>query len=348
VRDSPAVAEARIQRTYGHLVALVFVAYLAIAIGLYLWRGVAFAPDGWLILFLVGAIVLGRAVAFMRDWVPVVLLIAGYELMRKLAGRIVAEQDLYVHVRELIHADQAIFGGALPTRWLQDHLFVRGEPHWYDFLALVVYTLHFVFPLAFAFMLWLQQRQRFWQFSLTFLVMSYTAFLCFLFYPAAPPWFANRYRYLIGIEWPASQAYRALVPSRLQEFDTFVIWDQISSNAVAAMPSLHAAFPWLVLLFAIKFYGRRGLLFLPYSPILWFSIVYLAHHWVIDILAGVAWATVCFVAVQLAWPRIAWGFTVPMPQVIGARLQRIRAATATLLGVVGWPLTGSDWPPGWR
>jgi hypothetical protein len=114
------------------------------------------------------------------------------------------------------------------------------------------------------------------------------------------------------------------------------------------MPSLHAAFPWLVLLFAVKFYGRLGLLFLPYSPILWFSIVYLAHHWVVDILAGVAWATLSFAVVQLAWPCIARGVLVPMPHLIVTRLERLRTATASLLGVAGWPLIGSDWPPGWR
>lgn len=295
------------QRSFGRIAVAVFVVYLVIAIVLYVWRGASFTPDRWLVLLLIGAAVMGRAVAFLRDWVPVVLLIAGYELMRKLAGQIVAEQGRYVHVGELIAADRALFGGQLPTLWLQERLYEAGRTQWYDYGALVFYALHFVFPLAFAFMLWISYRERFWQFCLTFLLMTYAAFAFFLWYPAAPPWFAERHGYLEGVAWPAGQAVRAMVPTEHENFDTFKIWDDVSGNPVAAMPSLHAAFPWLVLLFAVKFYGRRGLLFLPYSPILWLSIVYLAHHWVVDILAGVAWATACFVAVQFAWPRLAGG-----------------------------------------
>ena len=303
----------RAQRSFSRLVVVVFLAYVAIGVALYLWRGLYFTPDRWLVLLLVGAIVMGRALTFLRDWVPVVLLIAGYEFMRKLAGQLVAEQERYVHVQELINADRILFAGTLPTHWLQGKLYEAGQVHWYDYLSLLIYSLHFVFPLAFAFMLWLGNKERFWQFSLAFLVMVYAAFAFFLYYPAAPPWFADRYGYVSGVEWPAGQAHQALVPTRYDNFDTVTIWNDISGNAVAAVPSLHASFPWLVLLFSVKFFGRRGLLFLPYSPVLWFSIVYLGHHWVVDILAGVGWATVCFVVVQLVWPWISGVRDFPWP-----------------------------------
>ncbi len=311
VSPSPAV-----QRSYTTLVVVIFLAYMAVGVGLYIWRGAYFTPDRWLILLLVGAVVMGRAMAFLRDWVPVVFLIAGYEFMRKLAGQMVAEQGRYVHVRELIEADRAIFGGHLPTLWIQNRFHDPGQVHWYDYVSLLFYALHFVFPLAFAFMLWLTRKERFWQFSLTFLLMTYAAFAFFLYYPAAPPWFADKYGYVEGVQWPAGQAFQAMVPQQYDNFDTFKIWDNVSGNSVAAMPSLHAGFPWLVLLFAVKFYGRRGLLFLPYSPILWFSIVYLGHHWVVDILAGVAWATVCFVAMQFTWPWVMRGAEIPVPRPI--------------------------------
>ena len=311
--------------SHARLVVVIFLAYMAIAVGLYARRGASFTPDRWLVLLLIGALVMGRALAFLRDWVPVVMLIAGYEFMRKLAGQLVAEQDRYVHVWELIDADRALFGGQLPTLWLQDRFYDPGRVHWYDYAVLLFYSLHFVFPLAFAFMLWLSRKERFWQFSLAFLLMTYAAFAFFLYYPAAPPWFADRYGYIDGVEWPAAQAFRAMVPQQYNNFDTFKIWDDVSGNPVAAMPSLHAAFPWLVLLFAVKFYGRRGVLFLPYSPLLWFSIVYLGHHWVVDVIAGVAWATVCFVVIQIAWHWIARGVIVPIPA--GWRRALRRAST---------------------
>ena len=326
------------QRSFGRLVAIIFLAYMAVGVGLYVWRGVYFTPDRWLILLLIGAIVMGRAMAFLRDWVPVVLLIAGYEFMRKLAGQMVQEQHRYVHVRELVDADRAIFFGQLPTLWLQGHLYDPGHVHWYDYLALLFYSLHFVFPLAFAFMLWVSRKERFWQFSLSFLVMTYAAFAFFLYYPAAPPWFASNYNYIHGVQWPAAQAYQALVPHRYDNFDTFTIWDKVSGNAVAAMPSLHAAFPWLVLLFAVKFYGRRGLWFLAYSPVLWFSVIYLGHHWLVDILAGIAWATVCFVGMQFAWPWIMRGFSIPVPRPVRVAYDRIGATVGPPVAAVSRPV----------
>jgi hypothetical protein len=202
-----------VQRSYTTLVVVIFLAYLAVGAGLYIWRGAYFTPDRWLILLLIGAVVMGRAMAFLRDWVPVVFLIAGYEFMRKLAGQLVNEQGRHVHVRDLIDADRAIFGGHLPTLWLQGKLYVPGQVHGYDYVALLFYSLHFVFPLAFAFMLWLTRKERFWQFSLTFLLMTYAAFAFFLYYPAAPPWLAERWGFVKGVQWPAQQAYQAM-PAR--------------------------------------------------------------------------------------------------------------------------------------
>lgn len=323
----------------GTLVGLIFAAYMAIAVGLYVWRGASFTPDRWVVLLLIGALVMGKALAFLRDWIPVVLLIAGYEMMRKLAGQLVAQHDRTVHVDDLIEADRAIFGGQLPTIWLQSRLYDVGQVHWFDYAALLFYALHFVFPLAFAFLLWLTRKERFWQFTLGFLVMTYAAFAFFLLYPAAPPWFAQRYEYIDGVSWPAGQALQAMVPQRYNNFDTFSIWDDVSGNAVAAMPSLHAAFPWLVLLFAVKFYGRRGLLFLPYSPMLWFSVVYLGHHWVVDIVGGVVWATLCFIVVQVAWPYVARGFSIPMPKPVRTGYRRLAepfaAAYSAMMAPVG-------------
>ena len=322
---------AALKRSYGTLVVVLFVGYMAVAIGLYVWRGAYFTPDRWAVLLFVGALVLGRWKAFLRDWVPVVMLIFGYEFMRGIAAKLVQDQmessgrDV-VHVQELIDADRALFGGTLPTHWLQDRFYVEGQVHWYDYVALLFYALHFVFPLVFAFILWLGRKERFWQFSLTFLLMTYAAFAFFLFYPAGPPWLAQRWGFVSDIAWPASQAYQAMAPDPIANFDTYQIWNKASGNAVAAMPSLHAGFPWLVLLYAVKYFGRRGLLFLPYSPILWFSVVYLGHHWVIDLLAGIAWATVCFVVMQFAWPWLARGINIPVP----APIRRLTAVRPTL------------------
>jgi membrane-associated phospholipid phosphatase len=260
-------------------------------------------------------VLLGRWRGFLRDWVPFVLLIFGYELLRGAAGEIVggdaAAMGPYdparsgqIVVEPLIAADRWLFGGQLPVAWLQDRLYEPGRVHWYDTVAVVVYALHSVLPLVFAFLLWLRRRDRFRQFSLAFLAMTYAAFAFFLLVPAAPPWLAERWGLTEGLVLPADQALAALVPGEYTNLDSLRIWNQASPNPVAALPSLHAAFPWLVLLFAVR-YGRwLGLVFLPHNAALWFSVVYLAQHWVVDILAGIAWATLWFAVTVRLWPRL--------------------------------------------
>lgn len=300
------------RRPFAAIAIIIFVGYMALAIGLYFWRGIYFRPDTWAILLFVGALFLGQWKKFLRDWVPVVMLLFGYEFMRGIAGQMM-EADHYqgVHVTELLTAEKMLFGGTLPPLWLQDKLFVPGVVHWYDVMAVLIYALHFVFPFVFAFMLWVGSKERFWQFSLTFLLMNYTAFAFYLLYPTASPWVADEWGYIHGIVMPFDQAIHVLVPQASSTFNTIEIWGKLSGNPVAALPSLHAAYPWLVLLFAVKFFGRPGLLFLAYNVALWFTVVYLGHHWVVDILAGMAWATACFILVQLLWPRIVSGFRIP-------------------------------------
>src|SRR5699024_8179948 len=100
-----------------------------------------------------------------------------------------------------------------------------------------------------------------------------------------------------GLGFPQNHVLEAIQPEGLGTLDTFAIWGNASPHPVAAMPSLHASFPWLVMLFALRYFGWSGLWFLVYSVSLWFAVLYTANHWFIDVLAGMAWATVSFFVV---------------------------------------------------
>jgi membrane-associated phospholipid phosphatase len=72
-------------------------------------------------------------------------------------------------------------------------------------------------------------------------------------------------------------------------------------NEIAAMPSLHAAYPMLLLLFFWRAASRRLRAVLAcYVPAMAFSLVYLGEHFVIDELAG--WG--CAIAVYFAGSRL--------------------------------------------
>src|SRR5215213_10082138 len=56
--------DTRVHRSYNVLVVAVFLSYMALGVGLYIWRGAYFTPDRWMLLLFVGAVVLGQAKAF--------------------------------------------------------------------------------------------------------------------------------------------------------------------------------------------------------------------------------------------------------------------------------------------
>lgn len=284
--------------TQSRVIVALFIAYVVIGAGLSYIRGGSFlTPDRIAVLLLAGAIMLGRGKAFVRDWGPFLLLLFGYELMRGVAdnmtnlGAYSANDHGRILVQSLIDGDKALFFGHIPTLWLQDRLYTPGVTHWYDTGAALIYMLHFVLPLAFGFALWLRDRTMFRRFVVMLLAMSYGAFVFFLLVPAAPPWLAADWGYIDGVDRPSYQAYKAFLPHRWENYDTFRLWTRASPNPVAALPSLHAAFPWLVLLIACTTFRWWGLLLVPYNIGLWFSVVYLSQHWAVDVLAGIVWAT---------------------------------------------------------
>jgi membrane-associated phospholipid phosphatase len=63
------------------------------------------------------------------------------------------------------------------------------------------------------------------------------------------------------------------------------------SNVFAAMPSLHSAYPLIVFFYARK---TTNLFFTTIFGIIslgiWFAAVYTSHHYVLDVLAGIACA----------------------------------------------------------
>lgn len=292
---------------YRRIAFALFGVYMAVAVGIYLWRGIFFTPDRWAILLLIAAVVLGRAASFLRDWIPFVLLIFGYEYLRGIAGDIVVgNQRVWevprealpeVRLENLIHFDAVLFFGHSPIIMVQDLLYTRGSVQPWDYFALIMYSMHFVLPSVFAFVLWLTNKRRFWTFTLAFCFMTYVAFAFFLLYPAAPPWLAQSWGVMTGFGYPQNGVLEAIQPEGFATLDTFAIWGNASPHPVAAMPSLHASFPWLVLLFAVRYYGWKGLWFLVYNVALWYAVLYTANHWFVDVLAGMAWATVAYLLV---------------------------------------------------
>lgn len=269
----------------GPLATGVFVAYMGIATIVMLVQGVEILPDRWVALLLIGSLAIGRARRLLLDWLPFMFLLISYDYMRGFADNL----DPRVHVFEQIHVDSALFG-VVPSAGLQA-LFLKPTPQWYDVAATAVYFIHFGLPLGFATILWLRRRKEFGRFVAALTLLSYGAWITYVAFPAAPPWLASRSGAIDGVTRVLDRML-VYMPVR---FDLPTIYHDLDANAVAAIPSLHAAYPMLVLLFAVRVFGRRGLLLLPYVLAAWLAAVYLGEHYVIDLLIGAAYAFAAFV-----------------------------------------------------
>jgi hypothetical protein len=246
------------------------------------------APDLIAVFLLLFALFMARGLRFLRDWTPFVLLLLGYIALTGLVGGLTAR----AHVAFPIVADRRLFGGLVPTVWLQTHLYNPDHLRWYDYVSTLLYPMHFVVPLVIAFVFWMWRPQAYWRFVASYLVLCYAGFITYVVYPMAPPWWAYRVGQLPvvhlirdevkigGIANPVTLATRYFHP-----------------NPVAAMPSLHAGFPLLVWLVLWRTWPRWGWAVVVYPLAMSFAVVYTGEHYVVDCLAGYVYALVAFVLV---------------------------------------------------
>lgn len=194
-----------------------------------------------------------------------------------------------VHIESLYQAEKKLFG-----IWQDGRLLTPNE-YWslhrytlLDIAAGIFYLCWVPVPLAFAGFLFFKDRRQFLYFSLSFLLVNLIGFAFYYIYPAAPPWYVQQYGFGFIPGTPGNTAGLAAF-DRIFHVEVFKALYAKSSNVFAAMPSLHAAYPLIVLYYGIKNkLGAVNLLFVLVMAGIWFSAVYSGHHYVLDVLAGIA------------------------------------------------------------
>jgi membrane-associated phospholipid phosphatase len=285
-----AAPHAHLGRRNDRLLLAAVAAYAVLLSILMIAKGISVTPDLVVVAFGLAALLLGRGRLFLRDWIPFIALFFAYELMRGYADKF----GQAIHVTDVILIERIIGLGGLPTSWLQGllHAGPATSPDNLATLSVVFYFLHFPLPLAIGFLLWIHQRRVYYDYVGALIVLSMAAFVTFLFLPVAPPWWAAQHGFVTGVLHLRDVGFQGLSQTFGfgNYFYSYSIYS-ISSNDVAAFPSLHAAYPFLAFLFARRAFGRTGWLMLAYTACVWFSIVYLGEHWIVDIIGGVVYAT---------------------------------------------------------
>jgi membrane-associated phospholipid phosphatase len=224
---------------------------------------------------------------------PFLATAAAYELLRVL-------EPLHgpVRVAELRALEELLFsiGGG---RTLSDAIASAQHPV-LDVVCAFTYLFFMAEVVALAIYYFFTDRRRMLAISLGFFVVNVVGWALWLAYPAAPPWYADLHGFGPALGSTASNpAALARVDASLGVPLFATIYAQ-SAFVFGAMPSLHASYSTLA---ALVSFGRGGvvrigtLLFLGFMA---YSAVYLRHHYVVDVVAGILLAVLIFMLLTLA------------------------------------------------
>jgi len=159
-----------------------------------------------------------------------------------------------------------------------------------DKAAASVDLLHFPAVLCIAFVIWLHGRPAFLTYSLALFATAIVAFVIFLLLPTAPPWYAAEHGLIPGLQHVMTQVMPVSWSGYYQSLDP---------NPVAADPSLHAAFPFVGFLALLRLRSPLAWPMLVWCVAVWFSVIYLGEHYLLDLVTGVGLATLCWKAATL-------------------------------------------------
>ena len=212
-----------------------------------------------------------------------------------------------------IRADRALTGGGdIPTVRLQRALGRPGRVFVHDAALSAVHWAWFLVPHGTVVYVLVRRPE---QFARAASLMAATFDLGLLGYwlvPTAPPWWAARAGRL-----PPVRRIMAEAGERIWRRLWMPLYDALSGNQFAAMPSLHFATS-VTAAHVLSETGRAaGALGWAYASALGFALVYLGEHYVVDLLAGLALAE----GVRMLAPAAT-----PLALAAGRELGRIEAA----------------------
>ena len=238
----------------------------------------------------------GSALAIVRDWFPLVMIVFVYENVH----------DLTIYIRpdvvdgSLRRIDEILFFTE-PSLALQ-----RITRPWLTELMSAAYGLYFLYPTLVLTMLY--RRGAFVDFREVGLALSlafYLGLVGFMFVPAVGPRYAMAQEFTVPLDGyfltaPAAEGWRALETIQRDCF-----------------PSLHTALTTITLIYLWRHrslpHGRLLLsLCTPAIGLLWASTLYLRYHYGVDVLAGWILGVVCAYVAPRFVRRYYAGHSVPV------------------------------------
>jgi membrane-associated phospholipid phosphatase len=220
-----------------------------------------------------------------RDWFPFLAILMMYYSLWGDATHLLVTTD---RDEMLIAWDQRLFGFQASVemqRWVSPPLTA-----WMEF----AYTFHILnIPIVACFIYLCRTRARFREMMSGLLVVTFFGLLGYLLVPAIGPLYTLRDQFTVPLSQPLEIVNRQI---------DFMNFARIKRDV---FPSLHVGISFLVWLYAFRNSRRLFWVLAPFILSLWVSTVYLRYHYLVDVLAGLVLAPLCFLLAN--WLFRHWG-----------------------------------------
>lgn len=212
-----------------------------------------------------------------------------------------------VDIQGINDAERALFGISTSVGILTpNEFFAQHTSKLMDFLGGVFYLCWVPVPIAFGLYLYFTRQEKLYlHFSLVFLLVNFIGFAGYYIHPAAPPWYIAKYGSDLILGTPGDTA-------GLGAFDSMTglgIFNGLygrNSNVFAAVPSLHSAYTLVAFIYSLRtrtpLWMRIALGIITLG--IWFTAVYTSHHYIIDVLLGIACALLGYLIFEQLLMRI--------------------------------------------
>lgn len=208
-----------------------------------------------------------RVFKFIRNVAPFIFAIAIYTNLHDTI-HFVNPHDVHFQLNDI---DEWMFGVS-PTVWAERFY----SPWLTDWLSFAYMNYFWITVMLVLYMYYKGEEREFRTVMLTMMLCYYGGYLLYIIFPAAPPRLALADLYTINIFKGTSlisDSARAVV-------------NISSASARGAFPSLHCTITFLTLGMAWRFHKGLFWVFLPIGISLIVATVYLRHHYIVDIYAG--------------------------------------------------------------
>lgn len=175
-----------------------------------------------------------------------------------------------------------------------------------DFLAGIFYLCWVPLPIAFGLYLYFKRHtEAYLHFAVVFLIVNLIGFAGYYIHPAAPPWFIAKYGFepILGTggDTAGLGAFDAMTGTGI-----FQGLYARNANVFAAVPSLHSAYTLVALIYAVRYHAPKAwtAILAVVTLGIWLTAVYTSHHYIIDVLAGIACAFAGFLLFEFVIMKI--------------------------------------------